>query len=159
MTTFFVSRSHWTLGSRGTPPIPPSWLPLFWASTLQVPASHAPFATVLTTPKPSAHCRRYSNRCARIRLPVPPIPGYHRRPASFGTEASVRFPLCPAHGVTYAHLVAAPTTEPGTVRTHHLTPVSGDGPQGHLDHPRIHLLEPPVVDPFGSRGLVEFFII
>ena len=66
---------------------------------------------------------------------------------------------CPAQGDICAHLVAAPTTEPGSVRTHHPTPVSEDGLQGHHDHHHIHLLRPPVVDPLGSRGPVEFFII
>ena len=127
-------RPHWTPGSCGTPQTPPSWLPPFWVSTRQVLANAVPFATGLTTLKPSALCRWYNNHCARTRLPVlPVIPGCHRRYATPGTEASVCSPLCPAHGSICVHLVAAHTTEPGTVRTHHLrthhlTPVSADGP-------------------------------
>ena len=145
------------LGSRGTPPIPHSWLPPFWVSTLQALASLVPFAIGLTTPKSSALCRWYSNHCTRNQLPVPLSPECHR--TSLGTEASVHFPLCHAHGGICVHLVAAPTTEPRTVVTPPLTPASVDGPQGRLDHPHIHLFTPPVIESFSRLGPVELFIV
>ncbi len=130
--------------------------------TLQVLASLVPLIAMgFTTPKPSALCRWFNNHCTRTRLPVlPVIPSRcRRRSATPGTEASLCSPLCLAHGSICVHLVAAHTTEPRTVGTHHLTPVSADCPQGHLDHPRIHLRTLPAVEPFGRLGPVVFCII
>ena len=144
------------LGLHGTPPIPPSWLPPFWVSTLQALASRVPFATGLTTAKPSALYMWYNNHCTRSQLTVLPLSSECHRGSAFpGTVASVHFPLCHAHGGICAHLVTAPTTEPGTVATPPLTPASVDGPQGRPDHPHIHLFTPPVVEPFSRLGLLS----